>query len=343
MGTRKAIRKAIVTRMASIAIRKVSFIGTGIMGAPIAGHLMDAGYELTVYTRSGEKAKGLIDRGARWAPDVESAALGADVVFTMLGYPEDVEDVYLATDGLIRSTKKGAWMVDLTTSSPGLARDIHDAAEVEDKHAFDCPVTGGEQGAIDGTLTLMAGVRKDDATVLQPLLESFSSKIYYLGGAGRGQIAKLCNQVSLGAAMMGYADALALAGRAGMDKAQVLDIISHGLGGSVALSQLGPKSVAGDYKPGFLAEHLRKDLGLAIFEADDLDIALPSAEAAYGLYDILCQVGGSRLGTQAVTLLYADDDTGTAAGLDWSKLDVPDYDHDEYDHGGHEHHHHHHR
>ena len=158
--------------MASTAIRKVSFIGTGIMGAPIAGHLMDAGYELTVYTRSGEKAKGLIDRGARWAPDVESAALGADVVFTMLGYPEDVEDVYLATDGLIRSTKKGAWMVDLTTSSPGLARDIHDAAEVEDKHAFDCPVTGGEQGAIDGTLTLMAGVRKDDATVLQPLLES---------------------------------------------------------------------------------------------------------------------------------------------------------------------------
>ena len=143
-------------------INNVAFIGTGIMGERIAGHLMDAGYKLTVHNRTREKAEGLVARGARWADSPAEAAADADVVFTMVGYPTDVEDVYLATDGLIRAAKRGAWLIDLTTSSPQLARDIHDAAEVEDKHAFDCPVTGGEQGAIDGTLTLIIGAAEKD-------------------------------------------------------------------------------------------------------------------------------------------------------------------------------------
>jgi len=188
---------------------KVAFVGTGIMGAPIAGHIMDAGYDVTVYNRTRSKAEDLLARGAHWADSPAKAAKDADVVFTMVGYPTDVEDVYLAKDGLIRAARRGAYLIDLTTSSPQLARDIHDAAEVEDKHAFDCPVTGGDAGAIAGTLTLIVGATEEDAAPVLPILQTFSDKVFYMGGAGKGQTAKLCNQVSLASCMVGYADAMA--------------------------------------------------------------------------------------------------------------------------------------
>ena len=159
---------------------KIAFIGTGIMGAPIAGHIMDAGYDVTVHNRTKAKAEALLARGAHWADSPAEAAKDADVVFTMVGYPSDVEDVYLATNGLIRATKRGAFLIDLTTSSPQLARDIHDAAEVEDKHAFDCPVTGGDAGAIAGTLTLIAGAVEKDLAPVLPILKTFSDKVFYM-------------------------------------------------------------------------------------------------------------------------------------------------------------------
>lgn len=303
---------------------KVAFVGTGIMGAPIAGHIMDAGYDVTVYNRTRSKAEDLLARGAHWADSPAQAAKDADVVFTMVGYPTDVEDVYLAKNGLIRATKRGAYMVDLTTSSPQLARDIHDAAEVEDKHALDCPVTGGDAGAVAGTLTLIVGATEKDAEPVLPILQTFSDKIFYMGGAGKGQTAKLCNQVSLASCMVGYADAMALAEQGGLDVAQMLEMVGSGMGGSVALSRLAPKSLEGDYRPGFLSEHLRKDIGLALQQADDLDITLPGADTAFALYDTLCEIGGKRLGTQAITLLYADAADQTASGLDWSLLEGED-------------------
>ena len=276
-----------------LQIKKIAFIGTGIMGAPIAGHILDAGYDVTVYNRTREKAEGLLAKGARWADSPAEAAADADVVFTMVGYPTDVEDVYLATDGLIRSAKKGAWLIDLTTSSPQLARDIHDAAEVEDKHAFDCPVTGGEKGAIDGTLTLIMGVSEETAAPVLPVLETFSAKRFFFDVAGGGQTAKLCNQVSLASCMVGYADAIALAEQSGIDVDRVLEVMASGTGGSGAATSLAPKSLAGDYKPGFMAEHLRKDIALALQRSEDLDITLPGAETAFTLFDMLC--GGGRL------------------------------------------------
>ena len=346
-----------------LQIRKIAFIGTGIMGAPIAGHIMDAGYDVTVHNRTREKAEALLARGAHWADSPAEAAADADVVFTMLGYPTDVEDVYLATDGLIRTAKKGAWLIDLTTSSPELARDIHDAAEVEDKHAFDCPVTGGEQGAIDGTLTLIVGAAEKDVEGVLPVLESFSSRRFYFDQPGGGQTAKLCNQVSLVSCMVGYADALALAQQSGIDPELMLEVLANGTGGSGASRTLAPKSLAGDYKPGFFVEHLRKDVALALRRSEDLDITLPGAETAFTLLDMLCQIGGSRMGTQALTLLYQEEETCKAAGLDWSLLDQGEdegdghecscgHDHGDgheccgghhYDHGdGHECHCHHH-
>lgn len=312
---------------------KVAFIGTGIMGAPIAGHILDAGYDLTVFNRTASKADDLVARGAHRATSAAEAAKNADVVFTMLGYPEDVEDVYLTTDGLLRATKKGAYLIDLTTSSAQLARDIHDAAEIDDKHAFDCPVTGGQEGAIAGTLTLIVGANEKTVKPVLPILETFSSTIYYMGGAGKGQTAKLCNQVSLASCMVGYADAMALAEQGGLDVKKTLDMISHGMGGSVALERLAPKSLAGDYKPGFLSEHLRKDIHLALDQAEEEGITLPGAETAFTLYDMLCQIGGSKKGTQAITLLYQDEATCTAAGLDWSKLNVDELTQDD-DHKG---------
>lgn len=306
--------------MTNSAKPKVAFIGTGIMGAPIAGHIMDAGYDLTVYNRTKSKADALVARGAHWAESPAAAAADADVVFTMLGYPTDVEDVYLATNGLVRAAKKGAWLVDLTTSSPQLARDIHDAAEVEDKHAADCPVTGGESGAIAGTLTLILGSTEADAQPILPVLETFSSKAFYFGGAGKGQTAKLCNQVSLASCMVGMADALALAEQGGLDPRLMLDMVGSGMGSSRALTALGPKALEGDWKPGFLVEHMRKDIRLAIEQSEDLEITLPGAETAFTLFDMLCQIGGERLGTQAISLLYAEEGDAAAAGLDWSLL-----------------------
>lgn len=151
---------------------KIAFVGTGIMGSAVAGHILDAGYDVTVTNRTKAKAEGLLARGAKWADTPAEAAKDADVVFTMVGYPTDVEDVYLSTDGLIRVAKRGAWLIDLTTSSPQLARDIHDAAEVEDKHAFDCPVTGGQKGAEDGTLTLIVGATEEETAPVLPILET---------------------------------------------------------------------------------------------------------------------------------------------------------------------------
>lgn len=314
--------------MSERPIRTVALIGTGIMGAPIGGHVLDAGYSLVVYNRSKKKAEGLLVRGARWAATVREAVQDADVVLTILGYPDDVENVYLTTDGVIRSTKRGAWMIDLTTSSAELARDIHDAAEVEDKHAFDCPVTGGQQGAQAGTLTLIAGATEEEIAPVRPLLETFSERIFCFGGPGKGQTAKLCNQIALASCMVGYAEALSLAEQGGIDRAEVVELLSNGMGDSAALEQLAPKSVVGDFRPGFKNRHMRKDLGLALRMADELQMDLPGTQNAFNLYDMLCETGGQDLGTQAVSVLYQDEDACTAAGLDMSLLDA---DQDEYD------------
>lgn len=341
-------------------IKRVALIGTGIMGAPIAGHVLDAGFDLTVHNRTPEKARALVERGAHWASSPAEAARDADVVLTMVGYPSDVEDVYLASDGIIRASRKGAYLIDLSTSAAELARDIHDASEVEDKHAFDCPVTGGQAGAEAGTLTLFVGADEGTAAPVLPLLQCFSDKVFYFGRAGMGQTAKHCNQVSLASCMMGYAEAMALAEAAGLDERIMLEAVGSGMGGSVAMDMLAPKALAGDWKPGFMAEHLLKDLRLSLYEAEQMGISLPSTDTAFNLFDLLCQVDGSRLGTQALSLLYAEEEAGAAAGLDWSRAQ-PAHDEDGcdcedggcscgHDHGdgecgcghgdGHGHHHH---
>lgn len=299
-------------------VKHIACIGTGIMGAPIAHHLLDAGFRVSVYNRTKSKAEALIQAGARWCDTVGDAVADADFVLTMLGLPSDVEEVYLSHNGILQSVQKGTWLCDCTTSSPELARDIAAAAAEQACFAFDCPVTGGEEGARRAQLTLLIGAQEKDIAQVLPVLKTFSSVQYFFGGAGKGQVAKLCNQLSLASCMVGYCDALALARESGLDASYVFDMISHGMGASRALAELAPKSIDGDYKPGFKALHLRKDLKLALDQARELGLSLPGADGAYNLYDLLCDIGGKDLGTQALSLLYESEAAGVAAGLDWS-------------------------
>ena len=272
--------------------QRVAFIGTGIMGAPIAGPIMDAGYPLTVYNRTEAKAQPLVERGAVWAASPAEAVRDADVIFTMVGYPEDVEELYLSSDGLLAASKLGAVLIDLTTSSPALARDIAEAAAVSDRMAFDCPVTGGESGAIAGTLTAIAGATERDIEPIRALLETFAARIFCFGGAGKGQSAKLANQIALASSMVGMADALSLAQQSGLDLEQTRKMILIGTGASGAMDSLEPKALDGDWKPGFMVKHFIKDIRLALEEAEEKEIALPGADTAYALYDMLDAIGG---------------------------------------------------
>ena len=297
----------------------VAFIGTGIMGAPIAGHILDAGYPVTVNNRTKSKAAALIEHGAVWADTPADAVANADVVFTMVGYPSEVEELYLAGDGLLACTKPGAVLIDLTTSSPELARDIAEAAQVSGRMAFDCPVTGGESGAIAGTLTAIVGATENDIAPVRDILSTFAATICCFDGAGKGQAAKLANQVSLGACMVGMADAMAFAELSGLDLEKTRQMILGGTGKSGAMESLAPKALDGDYKPGFMVEHFIKDLRLALAYADDRELALPGADVAFTLYDMLDAIGGAKLGTQAITVLYKEEADAIAAGLDWSQ------------------------
>ena len=304
----------------------VAFSGTGIMGAPIAGHILDAGYPLTVYNRTKAKAEGLLARGAAWASSPADAARDADVVFTMVGFPNEVEELYLAGGGLLAPAKNVSTLIDLTTSAPELARDIAGAAEVSGLHAFDCPVTGGESGAIAGALTGIVGATEHDIERVRAVLETFTARLFCFGGAGKGQAAKLANQVALASSMVGYADALAFAQQNDLDLGEVRDMILTGTGASGAMEALAPKSMEGDYKPGFMVEHFLKDLRLALHAAEERELALPGADTAFTLYDMLDVIGGGKMGTQAITLLYQEEADAVAAGLDWSRYTAAQQD-----------------
>ena len=237
----------------------------------------------------------------------------------MVGYPSEVEELYLAGDGLLACTKPGAVLIALTTSSPELARDIAEAAQVSGRMAFDCPVTGGESGAIAGTLTAIVGATENDIAPVRDILATFAANICCFDGAGKGQAAKLANQVSLGACMVGMADAMAFAELSGLDLEKTRQMILGGTGKSGAMESLAPKALDGDYKPGFMVEHFIKDLRLALAYADDRELALPGADVAFTLYDMLDAIGGAKLGTQAITVLYKEEADAIAAGLDWSQ------------------------
>lgn len=311
------------------AKQAVAFIGTGIMGAPMAGHLIDAGYPVTVYNRTASKAQPLVDRGARRAESVAQAVRDADVVLTMVGYPSDVEELYLAKDGIIANARRGAYLVDMTTSSPELARELHAGAEIEDMHAFDAPVTGGENGAIAATLTFFCGASEEEVEPVSDVLRTMGSLVLTFGDAGKGQLAKLTNQVALAGCMLGMVEGLAFAKQGGLDLDKTLNALLTGTAASASLKTLGPKILRGDYTPGFQVRHYVKDLDLALHAAEDGELTLPLTDTAVQLYSMLSAIGGGRMGTQSLSLVYSDEQTSAEAGLDWSLLNLDEEGADE--------------
>lgn len=281
----------------------IGWIGTGIMGAAMADRLQAAGHALHLFNRTRAKAEPLLARGAVWCATPAEVACAAEIVFTIVGYPADVEAVYFGPHGIFSPGKSAAALVvDMTTSPPDLARRIAATAAARGLSALDAPVTGGDVGAREGTLSIMVGGDAAAFARALPLLRLLGKGIERVGGPGAGQQAKLVNQILIAGTMVGLCEALLVAARAGLDQTQLINLLGAGAAGSWALQRLGPRIARGDYAPGFMVEHFLKDLGLALREATALGLTLPGVELARTLYEKARELGHARSGTQALIL-----------------------------------------
>ncbi len=282
----------------------VAFIGLGLMGGHMAGHILAAGHPLHVYNRTRAKADTLVARGAIWHDDPGAAAAAADAVITIVGLPRDVEEVYLDAQGIIARARPGAILIDMTTSSPSLAKRIAAAARAKGLGAIDAPVSGGDIGARDAKLSIMIGGEEADVAAVMPILQLMGTNIRRQGGPGAGQHAKLANQIVIAGTMLGVAEGLAYAGKVGLDPNAVLASIGTGAAGSFLLNMLGPRMVNRDFAAGFFVEHLIKDLRIAREEAVAAGLDLKGLITALGQYTVLAEHGGLRDGTQALIKVY---------------------------------------
>ncbi|GAB1457851.1 MAG: NAD(P)-dependent oxidoreductase [Spirochaetia bacterium] len=287
-----------------IAGTKVTFIGTGVMGVSMAGHLLKAGAMVTVYNRTRSKAEGLIGSGATWADSPAAAAKSADVIFTMVGYPSDVEAIYFGPEGLIAASKPGTILVDCTTSDPALAIRISAEALSKGRLAIDAPVSGGQAGAKNATLSIMVGGDEKAFVAMKPFFDVLGKTAVLQGGPGSGQHTKMSNQISVAASLIGAVESMMYAGKAGLDPRRVLDSIGGGAAQSWQLTGMSPKMLAEDYAPGFYSKHFLKDLRIALNSAKSLGLNLPLLALAESLYARMQEQGFGDLGTQALYRLY---------------------------------------
>lgn len=283
--------------------KTVGFIGLGVMGASMASHVLGGGYELIVYNRTKGKADLLLARGAKWAETPAEVAAKSDVVVTIVGYPKDVEEVYLGPSGIL-AAKKGGYVVDMTTSSPILAKQIYKEAKAKGISALDAPVSGGDIGARNGQLVIMAGGDRQAFDELQALFGLMGRTVRYFGEAGAGQYTKMVNQIAIASGMVGVAEAIAFAKKAGLNATDVIETISEGAAASWSLSNLGPRMVRGDTAPGFFIKHIIKDLKIALECAEEMHIEMPGLTLAKRLYDQLAARGMEDCGTQTLIQWY---------------------------------------
>ncbi len=284
-------------------IKTVGFIGLGVMGASMASLLLGGGYELTVYNRTKEKAKPLLTKGARWAETPAEVAASSEVVITIVGYPKDVEEVYLGPNGILE-TKKGGYVVDMTTSSPILAKRIFNEAKAKGISALDAPVSGGDIGARNGQLVIMVGGDREAFNELKPVFELMGRTIRYFGEAGSGQYTKMVNQIAIASGMIGVAEAVAFAKKAGLDVNEVIETISGGAAASWSLANLAPRMARGDTAPGFFIKHIIKDMKIALECAEEMHLEMPGLQLAKRLYDQLSARGMEDCGTQTLIQWY---------------------------------------
>lgn len=288
---------------ASQTLPRVGFIGLGLMGRHMAGHLLAAGHPLAVYNRTRERAAPLLERGATWCDTPAAVAARSDVVITIVGMPDDVKQVWAGPDGIL-STARDALLVDMTTSSPELAKWLATAAAERGCEALDAPVSGGDIGARDAKLSIMVGGGEAAFRRALPVLQRMGTNVTYQGATGAGQHAKMCNQIVIASTMMGVCEGLAYGRAAGLDLPTVLKAIGSGAASSFLLGVMGDKIIRGDYAPGFMVQHFVKDLGIALAEAERMRIALPGLTLARQLYLTLVERDLGREGTQALAKIY---------------------------------------
>ncbi len=291
----------------------VGWVGTGVMGAAMCGHVLDAGYPVTVSTRTKAKARGLIDRGAVWADTPAEVAAASDLSFAIVGFPEDVREVFLGGSGLLAGASAGDAVVDMTTSEPAMAVEIAEQAALAGVGAVDAPVSGGDVGARNGTLSIMVGGEEETVERVRPIFETMGATIVRQGGPGAGQHTKAVNQILIATTVIGLSEALLYGRRAGLDMDSVLESVSGGAAGSWSLSNYGPRMLAGDFEPGFYVDHFVKDMGIALREAAAMRLPVPGLALAHELYVSLQGQGLGRKGTQSLILALA-----RMAGLEWA-------------------------
>jgi 3-hydroxyisobutyrate dehydrogenase len=292
---------------------KIGWIGTGVMGRSMCGHLIAAGYSATVYNRSAEKTKDLVEKGAKLATSARAVAEASDVIFTIVGYPADVREVTLGPEGTLAAAKPGSVLVDMTTSEPALAIEIAEAAKAKQVHSIDAPVSGGDVGAKEARLSIMIGGEAEVVTALKPLFETMGKTIVHQGPAGAGQHTKMVNQILIASNMVGVCEALLYGYKAGLDLDVVLQSVSTGAAGSWSLSNLGPRMIARNFEPGFYVEHFLKDMGIALAESRKMQLSLPGLALAEQLYRAVAAQGYARKGTHALLLALAE-----LSAVDWA-------------------------
>ena len=287
-----------------MAQRTIGFIGLGVMGAPMAGHIRASGERLLIYTRTKSKARLVLDTGAEWRDSPKQIVEECDVVFTMVGYPKDVEEIYFGPDGLIENARPGTIFVDFTTSSPDLAVKIYESAKARGLSAIDAPVSGGDIGAKNATLTIMVGGDEETFQKVKPLLETVGKTVILQGGPGAGQHTKMANQIAVAGNLLGTVEALIYAKNAGLDPKHVLLSIANGAAQSWQLSNNAPRMLERNFDPGFYIKHFLKDLRIALDSAHAMHIELPMLVLSEKLFAKMVNEGMGELGTQAIYLLY---------------------------------------
>jgi len=282
----------------------IGFVGTGVMGKSIVQHLLAAGHEVYIYTRTKEKASELMDLGAKWSHSPGEVASNSDVVFTMVGYPSDVKEIYFGEQGIFQQGKSGLTVIDLTTSTPTLAIELYEKAKEIGMESLDAPVSGGDIGAKTGKLSIMVGGEKEVFEKVLPLFDLFGQHVIFQGKPGAGQHTKMCNQIAIASTMIAACEALAYAIEAKLDPETVLKSITTGAAGSWSLTNLAPRMLNGDFAPGFYMKHFIKDMGIALDEAKRMNLQLPGLKLAYSLYQELAEKGLENEGTQALHKAY---------------------------------------
>jgi 3-hydroxyisobutyrate dehydrogenase len=297
---------------------RIGWIGAGVMGSSMCGHLLKAGFSATVYNRTKAKAQKLLEGSAVWADSPKAVAEASDVIFTIVGYPNDVREVYLGAEGVLAGCRPGAIVVDMTTSQPALAVEIAEAANARGVHAVDAPVSGGDVGAREARLSIMIGGEKEIVEALAPCWQAMGKTFIHQGPAGAGQHTKLVNQILVAAGMIGICESLLYAYKAGLDLDTVLQSVAPGAAGSWALSNLAPRIIANNFAPGFFVEHFLKDMGIVLDEAKRMNLALPGLALVNQLYVALAAQGHARDGTQALHLALA-----AMSNIDWTNRRSP--------------------